>query len=196
MSMASAGAKVSINKIEVLNKLRKGGYVIYMRHPHTDKTTKDIAKHNFADCALQRNLAQKGKEIARQLGKNLRALKIPFSNVKTSQYCRARLVPLLMGMESFEITSNLNHGGNLNPDKAIQQTNMLRKMLADRPKGAANTLLIGHSPNIINVNSSFVSKGFSPADMLVFKPEKNKQGFHFVMRITPSDWDNWNMEAQ
>ncbi|MGH1350175.1 MAG: hypothetical protein ACRBBN_05115 [Methyloligellaceae bacterium] len=173
----------------LLEKLKTGGYVIYMRHPHTDKSTKDTDKKNLKNCATQRNLSEKGKEVAKKIGTAVKALKVSFETVQTSEFCRAREVPALMGLEKSETTASLNHSGGLAKEEAAKRAEFLKKAFASKPK--SNLLLIGHSPNIRDVSLDLISEGFKPADMLVIKAKEGEPGYELVGRVTPKNWLEW-----
>ena len=61
--------------------LKQGGYVIYMRHPHTDKSKKDTDKKNLENCATQRNLSDKGRQVARDIGAAIKKLSVSFKQI-------------------------------------------------------------------------------------------------------------------
>ncbi|MEM7619140.1 MAG: hypothetical protein AAF228_01585 [Pseudomonadota bacterium] len=175
---------------DLLNNLKKGGYIVYMRHPQTDKSQRDTDIKNLASCDTQRNLSNVGRETAGKIGQAIKSLDVKFSVIKTSEYCRARQVPELMGIKTFEITPDLNHSGNMEEPAGEQQVQKLRTFFAEPPKGGMNTLLIGHSPNVIAMDPNLISKGFKSGDMLVLKPKADKSGYTFVGRIAPKDWDS------
>jgi hypothetical protein len=52
-----AAAAVDISMVEAL---RQGGYLLYMRHASTDFSQNDSAMTSYEDCATQRNLTDKG----------------------------------------------------------------------------------------------------------------------------------------
>ncbi len=53
---------------ELLSLLKAGGYVIVLRHGATDDSQKDIYPFKFDDMKAQRQLSEKGRETARQIG--------------------------------------------------------------------------------------------------------------------------------
>src|SRR3970040_1517735 len=59
---------------QLLSELRKGGYVIYFRHTSTDFSRDDARSKSDEDYDNQRPLADKGREEARQTGRQLAAL--------------------------------------------------------------------------------------------------------------------------
>ena len=88
---------------KLVDALRSGGYVLYMRHalqipPTTEK------------CETS-NLTPVGEEQARTVGAALRELKIPIGQVRSSQPCRNRDTARLLGLGPYEITDDLNPAG-------------------------------------------------------------------------------------
>jgi broad specificity phosphatase PhoE len=72
----------------LLPKLGAGGYVLYMRHTSTDFSQNDSRMRNYEDCANQRNLTDKGREEARDVGAQIKRLRIPIATVYASPFCR------------------------------------------------------------------------------------------------------------
>src|SRR5919106_6808402 len=73
---------------ELLNRLREGGYVLYLRHTSTDFSQNDSRMTSYEDCASQRNLTDRGREEARAIGEHVKRLKIPIGEVLASPFCR------------------------------------------------------------------------------------------------------------
>lgn len=73
---------------QLVGELRKGGYVLFLRHASTDFSQDDSRMTSFEDCATQRNLTDKGRAEARALGEHIRRLKIPIGEVLASPFCR------------------------------------------------------------------------------------------------------------
>src|SRR5262245_47176950 len=74
---------------DLVGSLHKGGYVIFFRHTQTDPNQADTDTQNLENTKAQRQLTDKGREQAKEIGQAFRALKIPVSSVVTSQYYRA-----------------------------------------------------------------------------------------------------------
>ena len=77
-----------VSAAELLQELRKGGYILYFRHTATDFSNGDDAMTSFEDCASQRNLTEAGHAQARAIGEAIRALAIPVGEVIASPHCR------------------------------------------------------------------------------------------------------------
>lgn len=80
----------------LVDALKSGGYTVYFRHGATDRTQKDLAPFDAADCTKQRNLTDAGREELRAVHGAIVAMKLPVGEVIASPYCRtmetARLV--------------------------------------------------------------------------------------------------------
>jgi len=74
----------------LIDKLHKGGYVIFFRHGATDWAQRDEMGTDFENRALQRNLSEAGKADAASIGKSFAALSIPIDSVFASPMWRCR----------------------------------------------------------------------------------------------------------
>ena len=76
---------------QLLNELKRGGYVIYFRHATTQRDYADQADPSLDlnDCSTQRKLSIDGIEEAQTIGLAFAKKEIPVGTVITSQYCRA-----------------------------------------------------------------------------------------------------------
>lgn len=158
---------------DLIGKLRSGGYIIYLRHTHTDSATKDIDLSNMKDCSKQRVLNDEGKDKAKQIGAAFTELKIPVGEVLTSEYCRARDTATLAGFEKIAETADLNNdsGEPLTTKEQSEKRKLaLQEMLAKAPASGKNTLIVGHVPNIrIAAGDDFGS--MKEGDFAVFAPK-------------------------
>src|SRR5262245_48595515 len=62
---------------KLVESLRSGGYVIVVRHGATFSDQADTDPFNFDNIAKQRNLNEKGKELAKAFGDAIRQVSIP-----------------------------------------------------------------------------------------------------------------------
>jgi hypothetical protein len=74
---------------ELVSALKQGGHVIVFRHGATDDSQKDIYPLNFDDMKAQRQLSEKGRDMARQIGTAIKKLGIPIGEIYTSRLNRA-----------------------------------------------------------------------------------------------------------
>ena len=74
----------------LLSALREGGLILYFRHTSTDFGQNDDQMSGYEDCARQRNLTDRGRDEARQIGAAIKRLDIPVGEVLASPFCRTR----------------------------------------------------------------------------------------------------------
>src|SRR4051794_33131821 len=91
---------------QLVQSLRTGGYNIVVRHGATFSNQADVDPFNF-DVAKQRNLNDKGKELAKAFGDSILRLGLPIGEVYTSKFNRAYQTAVLAGFKEIERTVDL-----------------------------------------------------------------------------------------
>src|SRR5215472_13697033 len=91
--------------------LRQGGNVIVLRHGATHADQTDGKPFDPADTVHQRQLNDQGRATAKAMGDALHSLKVPVSQVQSSQYNRAVETSNLLGFGTVVTTAALNEGG-------------------------------------------------------------------------------------
>jgi phosphohistidine phosphatase SixA len=183
----SQGQEVTIrDHKQLVESLRSGEYVIVVRHGATFSDQADTDPFNFDNIAKQRNLNEKGKELAKAFGDAIRQVGIPAGKVYTSNFNRAFETAVLAGFKDIEKTTDLTEGGLVvSPDENSRRAAALRKMLSQMPEKGKNTFLITHKPNIIDALGKDwfdVKEG----EASIFKPEDGK--YRLVARVQMEDW--------
>jgi hypothetical protein len=81
---------------EIANALRKGGYVVYMRHGRTQYEQVTLERENRAkgtfdlnDCGSQRALSNEGRAAMKISGDAFRLAQVSIDQAFVSRYCRA-----------------------------------------------------------------------------------------------------------
>ena len=156
----------------LVEALRRGGYVLYMRHALQMPATSD-------KCDAP-SLRPEGEQQARTVGAALRELKIPVGRLRSSQVCRVRETAKMLGLGNYEITEDLNPAGaregfDVGPARSRQ--------LAELPPAGSNTLLVSHlhgSPD----KAEWMH--LELAEIIVFRPD----GSHAlpVARVRVEGW--------
>src|SRR6201988_265619 len=82
---------------EWVDALRQGGHVIVFRHGATHQDQADTDPLNPKNVAQQRQLNDEGRALAKSIGEAMHKLRIPDSQVQTSQFQRAVDTGTLMG---------------------------------------------------------------------------------------------------
>lgn len=169
----------ALSGTQLVQALRKGGYVLYFRHTATDFTQGDMAMKSYEDCASQRNLTDEGRRQARAIGANFRALKIPVGDVLASPYCRTMEVARLAFNKV--VATPVVRGGPAS-DEASRYSGL--KALLSRPvEDATNRVISGHgNPMRAIAGAPHLSEG----EMVAIKPLGDK--YAIVARVPYADW--------
>jgi broad specificity phosphatase PhoE len=185
LAVASPAASATRDQ-DIVQALRAGGLVIVVRHGATFPDQADTDPFNFDNLAAQRNLNDKGKELARAFGDSLRAAGVPIGKVYTSKYNRAYETAVLAGFKDIEKTPDLTEGGLVvSPNENARRADAFRKMLAVPPKAGTNTVLITHQPNIwaaLGKDWFDVKEG----EASIFRPSNGS--YALVARIQMDEW--------
>jgi hypothetical protein len=161
----------------LVQKLREGGYVLYMRHASTDFSQNDARMTSYEDCDSQRNLTEKGREEARQIGAHVKRLGIPIGDVLASPYCRTmETARLAFGTAR---ASNDVRGGPVDATRY----DALKKLLSTGVRKGENRVISSHgNPFQALAGSPYLAEG----EIAVVRPEGS--GFRVIARIRPEDW--------
>ena len=187
MILAVAHAETATLRENVVGELRKGGYVLFLRHFATDHDQEDTDPLHLENIAAQRQLTDEGRRQAVALGEALRALEIPIARIVCSQLYRAKESATLLGVGTPEPTPDVTSGGISAEDR--RRAEALRKLLSTAPVSGRNNLIVSHSPNL----QAAAGKEFadvSEGEIVVFQPADGK--YRVIARIfPPSKWTEW-----
>ena len=124
-----------------LPALRRGGFVLYMRHAVTDRSQTDTGR--LWDRAGQRNLSAAGIAQAEAVSAAFARLGIPLDRVRSSPVFRASDTAAIMARgRPVDVTMDLVADDYTADVPAAIAT--LRQALATPPAAGTNTLLVGH----------------------------------------------------
>jgi phosphohistidine phosphatase SixA len=172
--------------------LHTGGNVIYMRH-----TTADVGRDVqgvgewWKKCGEgHRMLSDKGRADAAEIGKAIRRLRLPISDVRCSEYCRAVETARLLALGEPKTDARLNgwpawkavdseHG----LERLAQGT---RALLAARPPAQGNVLLVSHKQDFSNPTDPVLAD-LKDGECAVFTPD-GRGGFVLRGRIKLEEW--------
>jgi phosphohistidine phosphatase SixA len=178
---------------DLIAGLKQGGYVLIFRHTATDDSQKDIYPFKFDDMSAQRQLSDKGRDMARQMGGAINRLAIPIGDVYTSRLNRAvETGKLLSGkdvkpVDALTDSSNASASGMANPSAANAKAGAAVRQLVDTPpKSGANTFLITHKTNIADAFGK-AAGDVQDGEAFIYKPSGSGPAT-FVTRIKPGDW--------
>jgi phosphohistidine phosphatase SixA len=168
---------------QLLNELRKGGCVIYVRHAQTDRSRDDALQPDMNDCATQRMLSREGEKQADEVGAAVRELGVPVGQIFCSPYCRAketarRAFPQHKAIEVPE----LSRLARVTLDKVPACSAALKQLLAREPKETENNFIVGHYENLVAAGGPDLEE----AGWAVFRPDKNSS--RLIGRLNPAQW--------
>jgi hypothetical protein len=180
---------------ELTSMLTTGDFVIVFRHGATDDGQKDVYPFRFDDMTAQRQLSEKGKETARQIGSALKALAIPVGDVFTSKLHRAIEMGELLsgkkvvGLDALTDSSAGSASGMANPSGANTKLGLaVRNLVNTAPKTATNTLLVTHKTNFTDAFGKEASD-VQEAEAFVYKPSSSGPAT-FIGRVKAADWSS------
>ncbi len=174
-------AAKELRGMALVDALRKGGFVLYMRHALQIAPTEGACKGS--------NLQPKGEADARAVGDAIRALRIPVGRLLSSEPCRNIDTAKLLDFGNVEITVDLNPGGS-SPgfDHGAART----RRLAEMPPADSNTILVSHLHGSRN-RSEWLH--LETAEIIVFRPD-GKGSSEPVARIRVEDWEKLLEQAR
>jgi len=165
----------------MLGRLREGGLVLYMRHTSTDFSQNDAGMKSYEDCANQRNLTEKGRAEAREIGAHVKRLGIPVGEVLASPFCRTMETARL----AFGKAQPMHEvrGGPARPEDAGRYDE-LRKLLSSPVAKGENRVISSHgNPFHAVAGPPYLAEG----EIAVLRPE-GAMRFSVIARIRPQDW--------
>lgn len=134
--------------------LKTPGAIAIMRHALAPGTG-DPANLTLGDCSTQRNLDDRGRAQAKEIGTALRARGIRFDAVLTSQWCRCRETAALLDLGTPEDLPALNSFFR-DRSTAGAQTKALLGYIGETEK---NLMLVTHQVNITALTGVFPRSG-------------------------------------
>jgi len=167
----------------LIEALRAGGHVIYLRHSTTNREEKDAEALDVGDCATQRNLNEEGRAQARAVGAALAAHGIPIGEVQASPLCRTRETAEL-AFGRVEISGALYASNLLPPTEVDKRAAVLRGLLGSVPPAGTNHVIVGHWQNLkvaLDIQQDI------EGEAAIFRPD-GQGGFRLVARVTPDGW--------
>ena len=126
----------------LIKKLKEGRKIVFIRHAYAPGGG-DPNNFNLNNCDTQRNLNEKGKKQAQQIGYFFKNNDIPIDKVISSEWCRCRETALL-AFNKFERKNFLNSFFSAKFSKnKNKQMNDLKKYV-DTWQGKGNLIMVTH----------------------------------------------------
>jgi len=171
----------------LVNALRQGGYVIVMRHPSSPLAPPDRSQADPGNAELERQLDDKGRTTARDMGEAFRRLRIPVGRIYTSPTYRARESIRLAQLGAATVIPELDEGpqGMLaNADSG--RSGWLQRAATTAPPVGTNTLIVTHTPNLAGAFGP-LAKDVAAGEALIFHPNSTATP-ELVARVRIEDW--------
>jgi phosphohistidine phosphatase SixA len=168
----------------LVQSLRKGGYVIMMRHTSSPREVPDKATANPDNTKPERQLDAEGRTTATAMGKALRDLKIPVGEVFTSPTYRALETVKYAQLGTPKSFEELGDNGQSMQGGTEAQAAWLRKKVTQFPTGT-NTILVTHFPNIRGAFPQLTD--VADGEALIYGPD-GKGGAALTGRIKIEEW--------
>jgi phosphohistidine phosphatase SixA len=178
---------------ELMSGLKQRGYVVVFRHVATDDSQKDIYPFDFDDMKAQRQLSEKGREMARQIGAAVKKLGIPVGQIYTSRLNRAiETGKLLSGKDARPVDGLTDSGAGsasamANPAGGNAKAGLaLRELVNATPKVHTNTFIVTHKTNIADAfgkEAGDVQEG----EAFIFRSDGSAPSV-FVTRVKAAFW--------
>lgn len=166
-----------------LGDLKRGGYVIFIRHTSTDWQTSDKETVDLKNCGTQRSLSDKGRDEARAMGAAIKKLGVPIGRVAASPYCRTlETARLAFGRADADDGLAQLAGKPTEADwRPVFET--LKTRLATKPTAGTNTVLVGHGTNLLGAAQIKIEEG----EAAVFELSPDGR-FRLVGRVPVANW--------
>ncbi|MCR9085634.1 MAG: histidine phosphatase family protein [Rhodobacteraceae bacterium] len=170
----------------LIDALRGGGHVIFIRHATTEKDYADQIDAVMGDCSTQRVLSEAGWAEAKAIGAAFARLEIPVGEVVSSQYCRAwQTADLAFGDYAQNADLNFEPAEEYSEAQIATMRDRMTPHLSRVP-AQGNTVLVGHD------DPFEAATGIYPEPMgivFVLRP-KGGDGFEILGSISPDGWQD------
>ena len=183
LCLTSAASAEILDAQTLVEKLRQGGYVLYLRHTATDRTQTDKETKKLDDCRLQRNLSAAGRTQAKVIGQAIIRLQIPIGSVTSSPYCRC-MDTAKLAFGRAKNSDELRFTITENAEQTLALSSALKKRLAHVPPAGVNNVIVSHTGNLKEAANIWPK----PEGVLhVFHPLGN-ENFEHLGHIGPDQW--------
>jgi len=185
-----------------LESMRRGGYVIVLRHgltvsnaaadPMANPAKKADSKADSMSAPAkagsgERQLSEQGRAQAKLVGEMMHKFKVPVGLVMTSPLQRAVDTGTLLGFGETVSSPDLAEAGPaLPPEENKRRAEALRKLVSTHPPADNNVVIVTHKPNILDAFGQDWSE-VREGEASVFQPD-GKGGYKFIVRIRADEW--------
>ena len=181
-------SELSIEKSTLLDSIKDGGYVIYIRHATTERDYADQADPlmSLDDCSSQRMLSNQGIKESHGIGIAFASKEIPVGEIIVSEYCRSwKTANLAFGRWSKK-DSRLNFlpYEHYTEDHIELMKKNVMPLLTHPPLPGTNTVIVGHD------DPFEAATGIYPEPQgvaYILQPDEGTS-FKIITTVLPSEW--------
>lgn len=173
---------LSFAQVDVIEKLKQGGYNIFFRHsitPGQDPNKFNPPGENMFVCSTQRQLNDEGRAQSKKIGEKFREHNIPIDQVYSSVFCRCDETAKLAFGKSKPVTWMI---------VSYTMTSMpeLRKHILAQPATGTNNVYVGHAHTLTDqlIGKEFPKIYLKEGEAVVFDPKTAS----VVGKINPTNW--------
>lgn len=183
-TLAHAADHAKMSASELVEVMKKGGNVIFIRHATTEKDYADQVDAKMGDCSTQRTLSEEGWKEAKDIGAAFKEHEIPVGDVVSSQYCRAwQTADLAFGEYDQNADLNFEPAEEYTEEQTAAMKKRMTPHLSKAPEAGKNTILVGHD------DPFDAATGIYPEPMgVVFVIKPKGESFDVLGSITPKQW--------
>ena len=146
------------NEEALWNDLRKGGYVLLIRHADAPGTF-DPPGFQLGVCSTQRNLSEEGRAQSRRLGELIRSKNVPINQVFSSEWCRCiDTATLAFGAATVKTWSAISSPRGGDEEQARSNVEAVRQRIAQASL-KTNMVLVTHMFNIQDITGGGAAQG-------------------------------------
>ena len=156
----------------LLDALRNGGYVLYMRHTETGTVT--------PNCNAS-NLTPRGERDSARVGAALKSLAVPLSRIASSPVCRVQDTARTLGLGEFDLAEDL---ANVPLQPGYDFHTARGKLIATVPAKGKNALLVSHMQSGNDISQAIY---LDFGEIVIFRPD-GAGASAAVGRMRVDDW--------
>ncbi|MGJ5619908.1 histidine phosphatase family protein [Sulfitobacter sp. MF3-043] len=186
--LLAAGTSASAEEMQqsdLFTALKGGGYVIYLRHASTESDYADQVTAVPNDCATQRVLSESGWQQARVIGKAIKDLAIPVSEVFSSEYCRAwQTADLAFGSYEKKAALNFEPAEEYSAEQTAKMRTNVMPFLTAPTLAQGNRVIVGHDDPFEAATGIYPE----PQGVAYVLKSDGKGGVEVLGHIDPDAW--------
>lgn len=170
---------------ELIEMLKEGGLVVYIRHASTESDYADQVTADPNDGSTQRVLSQKGWNEAILIGNAFRFYNIPVGKVVTSQYFRAwQTAYLAFGKYKKKARLNFLPYEDYTPKQVKKMQRRTMPFVSRQVRPGVNRVIVAHDDPFEAVSGIYPE----PQGVAYVLKPKSGAGFEVLGHIPPDGW--------